>query len=74
MSSTRPKGISPGYCPERKRTGPPLLVDGRRRNAGVEIARCDAENVAQRLSHVIGFDDAPFERAHRGDVLIEVSA
>jgi hypothetical protein len=24
----------------------------------------------QRLSHVVGFDDAPFERAHRGDVLI----
>jgi endonuclease V-like protein UPF0215 family len=24
----------------------------------------------QRFSHVIGFDDAPFERAHRGDVLV----
>jgi hypothetical protein len=23
-----------------------------------------------RLSHVVGFDDAPFERAHRGDVLV----
>lgn len=23
-----------------------------------------------RISHVIGFDDAPFERAHRGDVLL----
>jgi len=23
-----------------------------------------------RLSHVIGFDDAPFPRAHRGDVLV----
>lgn len=22
------------------------------------------------LSHVVGFDDAPFERAHRGDVLV----
>ena len=26
--------------------------------------------MARRISHVIGFDDAPFERAHRGDVLI----
>ncbi|MFN7088062.1 MAG: DUF99 family protein, partial [Burkholderiales bacterium] len=23
-----------------------------------------------RLSHVIGFDDAPFARSHRGDVMI----
>jgi len=23
-----------------------------------------------KLSHVIGFDDAPFDRAHRGDVLV----
>jgi len=26
--------------------------------------------MAGRISHVIGFDDAPFERTHRGDVLI----
>ncbi len=26
--------------------------------------------MARRLSHVIGFDDAPFARTHRGDVLI----
>jgi endonuclease V-like protein UPF0215 family len=26
--------------------------------------------VTQRLSHVIGFDDGPFERSHRGDVLL----
>jgi endonuclease V-like protein UPF0215 family len=26
--------------------------------------------MVKRISHVIGFDDAPFERAHRGDVLI----
>jgi len=24
----------------------------------------------RRISHVIGFDDAPFERTHRGDVLV----
>ncbi len=24
----------------------------------------------RRLSHVVGFDDAPFERSHRGDVLV----
>lgn len=24
----------------------------------------------KRLSHVVGFDDAPFERSHRGDVLL----
>lgn len=26
--------------------------------------------MSARLSHVIGFDDAPFERSHRGDVLL----
>ena len=26
--------------------------------------------MAKRISHVIGFDDAPFARTHRGDVLI----
>lgn len=26
--------------------------------------------MTRRLSHVIGFDDAPFDRSHRGDVLI----
>lgn len=25
---------------------------------------------ARRFTHVIGFDDAPFERSHRGDVLV----
>ncbi|MGA9665383.1 MAG: DUF99 family protein [Gallionella sp.] len=24
----------------------------------------------RRISHVVGFDDAPFERSHRGDVLV----
>jgi len=26
--------------------------------------------VSRVLSHVVGFDDAPFDRAHRGDVLV----
>jgi uncharacterized protein len=26
--------------------------------------------MTRSLSHVVGFDDAPFERAHRGDVLV----
>lgn len=26
--------------------------------------------MAKRISHVIGFDDAPFARTHRGDVLV----
>ncbi len=26
--------------------------------------------MTRRISHVIGFDDAPFERAHRGDVAV----
>jgi hypothetical protein len=26
--------------------------------------------VSRRLSHVVGFDDAPFARAHRGDVMV----
>lgn len=26
--------------------------------------------MSERISHVIGFDDAPFERAHRGDVTV----
>jgi endonuclease V-like protein UPF0215 family len=33
-------------------------------------ARCGERTMAKRISHVIGFDDAPFERAHRGNVLI----
>jgi len=33
-------------------------------------ARCGERTMAKRISHVIGFDDAPFERTHRGDVLI----
>jgi hypothetical protein len=26
--------------------------------------------VARQISHVVGFDDVPFDRAHRGDVLV----
>jgi len=26
--------------------------------------------MSRRLTHVVGFDDAPFERAHRGDVMV----
>jgi endonuclease V-like protein UPF0215 family len=26
--------------------------------------------VSRRLTHVVGFDDAPFDRAHRGDVMV----
>lgn len=26
--------------------------------------------MTRRLSHVVGFDDAPFDRGHRGDVLV----
>jgi len=37
---------------------------------GTFPARCGASNMAKRISNVIGFDDAPFERGHRGDVLI----
>lgn len=37
---------------------------------GIFPARCGASNMVKRISHVIGFDDAPFERAHRGDVMI----
>jgi len=34
--------------------------------------RAQAQTVrsGRRLSHVVGFDDAPFERSHRGDVLV----
>jgi len=35
-------------------------------------ARAEAETSrrGRRISHVVGFDDAPFERSHRGDVLV----
>jgi endonuclease V-like protein UPF0215 family len=51
---------------------PSIRHDGsdsnRRANLGV---RCYREPVDPRtLSHVLAFDDAPFERAHRGDVLV----
>lgn len=37
-----------------------------RDNSGYE----EALRLARRFTHVIGFDDAPFDRDHRGDVLV----
>ncbi len=39
-------------------------------SGGIFQARCGESHMVKRYSHVIGFDDAPFERAHRGDVMI----
>jgi endonuclease V-like protein UPF0215 family len=33
-------------------------------------AKVEASRRGRRISHVVGFDDAPFERSHRGDVLV----
>ncbi len=33
-------------------------------------AQAETSRRGRRLSHVVGFDDAPFERSHRGDVLV----
>ena len=33
-------------------------------------AQAETGHRSQRISHVVGFDDAPFERSHRGDVLV----
>ncbi len=33
-------------------------------------AKVETARRGRRLSHVVGFDDAPFERSHRGDVLV----
>jgi endonuclease V-like protein UPF0215 family len=33
-------------------------------------AQAETGRRGRRISHVVGFDDAPFERSHRGDVLV----
>lgn len=33
-------------------------------------AQAETSRRGRRISHVVGFDDAPFERSHRGDVLV----
>jgi len=33
-------------------------------------APAETSRRGRRISHVVGFDDAPFERSHRGDVLV----
>jgi hypothetical protein len=33
-------------------------------------AQAETSRPGRRISHVVGFDDAPFERSHRGDVLV----
>ena len=33
-------------------------------------AQAETSRRGWRISHVVGFDDAPFERGHRGDVLV----
>lgn len=33
-------------------------------------AQRKSDRSGQRISHVVGFDDAPFARSHRGDVLV----
>jgi endonuclease V-like protein UPF0215 family len=33
-------------------------------------AHAETSRRGRRISHVVGFDDAPFERSHRGDVLV----
>ena len=33
-------------------------------------AQTETGRRGRRISHVVGFDDAPFERSHRGDVLV----
>ena len=32
--------------------------------------QAESSSSGRRISHVVGFDDAPFERSHRGDVLV----
>ena len=33
-------------------------------------AQAETSRHGRRISHVVGFDDAPFDRSHRGDVLV----
>ena len=33
-------------------------------------AQAETSRRGRRISHVVGFDDAPFDRGHRGDVLV----
>jgi endonuclease V-like protein UPF0215 family len=41
-----------------------------KRTSAQAPAKVETSRSGRRISHVVGFDDAPFERSHRGDVLV----
>ena len=47
-----------------------MAIPSDKRSRAQAPAEVETSRRGQRLSHVVGFDDAPFERSHRGDVLV----
>jgi len=47
-----------------------MAIPSNKRSRAQAPVKVDSSRRARRISHVVGFDDAPFERSHRGDVLV----
>lgn len=47
-----------------------MAIPSNKRSRAQAPAKVETSRRVRRISHVVGFDDAPFERSHRGDVLV----
>ena len=47
-----------------------MAIPSNKRSRAQAPAKVQTSRSGRRISHVVGFDDAPFDRSHRGDVLV----
>ena len=47
-----------------------MAIPSNKRSRAQARAQVETSRRGRRISHVVGFDDAPFDRGHRGDVLV----
>jgi uncharacterized protein len=47
-----------------------MAIPSNKRSRVQARSQVETSRRGRRISHVVGFDDAPFERSHRGDVLV----
>ncbi len=47
-----------------------MAIPSNQRSRAQARAQAETSRRGRRISHVVGFDDAPFDRSHRGDVLV----
>jgi hypothetical protein len=47
-----------------------MTIPSNKRSRAQAPANVQTSRSGRRISHVVGFDDAPFDRDHRGDVLV----